>query len=157
MKFDDKVKEFVVDQLGAYNWDDDEYFVAELSSYLTQDKNNDGGWLLGQEALDLIEDNETEANNTIKHFRDIYGEDSFDQLFDIGDYTQEEDEDKTELEIIKEYNADKFTLFMLIYGVETLLEDVDVVRDRWDDRMSKEIAGEIIDELGGEFEEDCEE
>jgi len=103
---------------------------ADMASEVTMPDNMDGCFVIYTDAAkDFISHYFNEAGETFEYFKSVYGNDWNENPFE---------------------DPSKFTFFMEEYGVETLLNDIPVINDNWDEdiELTPEIIAQIKHEIG---------
>lgn len=99
---------------------------CDLAYKLTESENIDGAWVMYRtNAIEYIECNWDTANEVYSYWQD-YG-------YDLNPFDDPE----------------KFTVFMLHYGVERMLSDIDYVKDHWDEEfiLDEKAITTIVNEI----------
>lgn len=124
---------------------------------LTLDENNAGCWVMYiSEADNFVEKYREDAEETLKYYRNDFGDDFIDERLGLGEFTEwdeygdDYDEDDDDIDrVIKNNKSEVFTFFMLYYGVGALMSELDCVSEIWNNRteITPEFIERFIDEL----------
>lgn len=151
-EFDEEISNFAEDEIYALEQTDTP--GCDIVMLMTEEANQRGYWKDGREASDFLEKYQDEAIKAIKYFIFEFGEDQFARFFDISEedtydyYDRLGKVDYYNL-IIDKGDGPKLTFFMLQYGLEQIVSQMDCVQEVWNETI--EIDEDFIDRFVSEL------
>lgn len=124
MSFNEDIHDFIEDRLNEY--EGEKFYGADLADELTDNENQDGCWILyTDKAIDYIFENRWAASSTFTYFKD-----------------------ELSMAINPFEDPEKYTYFMLYYGVREIVSDLPYVQAHWDEEitLTKDVIAQIIEE-----------
>lgn len=123
-EFENEIIEFIKDT--AENYDTIDICGCDVAMYLTEDINNLGYYFLDEEKnKNFIRHYFEDAGETFNYFRD-----NFDMIINPFD------------------NPSTFVVYMIIYGVETFVNNSDYIYENWDKIFT--LAPNVVKEIIGD-------
>lgn len=151
-EFDEEISNFAEDEIYGLEYTDTP--GSEIVMLMTEDANRRGYWKDGRNAREFLEKYRSEAIKAIKYCIFEFGEDQFAGYFNIDEEDTYEYYDRLgEVDyynlIIDKGEGPKLTYFMLQYGLEQIVSQMDCVQEIWNETI--EIDRDFIDRFVAEL------